>query len=62
LEEAVYFDYVVVNEDFETAVSEVRGILDAEGRRPERRSHLSGRVAEIQSEIESILGEGQFHN
>jgi guanylate kinase len=62
LVEAVHFDYVVVNEDFEKAVSEVRGILDAEGRRPERRSHHSERVAEIQGEIERILAEGQFHN
>jgi len=62
LEEAIHFDYVVVNEDFERAVSEVRGILAAEGRRPERRFRHSAKVAEIQGEIEGILAEGQFNN
>jgi guanylate kinase len=62
LGEAVHFDYVVVNEEFERAVTEVREILDAEGRRPERRSHLSVRITELQGEIERILAAGEFHN
>jgi guanylate kinase len=62
LEEAVHFDYIVVNEELERAVREVREILAAEGRRPARRARLDARIAELQGEISEVLEKGDFHN
>lgn len=62
LEESVHFDYIVVNEELERAVQEVREILAAESRRPLRRAGLAARVSHLQGEIAEVLEKGVFHN
>ncbi len=42
LAEAPQYDYVVVNNDLDTAVAEVSGIIDAEVKRPPRLDNLQG--------------------
>jgi guanylate kinase len=57
LEEASQFDYIVVNENLEQAIDEVRGIVLAQGRRTDRAIDLSNRIRQIQSQIDRILAE-----
>jgi guanylate kinase len=45
------YDYVVVNDDLETAVREVAAILDAEARRVKRQSDLAERIRLLRHEI-----------
>ena len=42
IEEAVEYDYIVVNEDVDKAIAEVSGIIDTEVRRPERVPNMDG--------------------
>lgn len=55
LEEARNFDYIVVNEELDTAVDEVREIARAEGRRPERTTDLGAEIRRLQDEIDDIV-------
>ncbi len=57
LEQASRFDYIVVNENLEQAIDEVRGIVLAEGRRTDRAIDLSNRIRQIQGQIDRILAE-----
>ena len=57
LEQASQFDYIVVNEDLEQAVDEVRSIVSAEGRRTDRAIDLSKGIRQLQGRIDRILGE-----
>jgi guanylate kinase len=57
LEQAAQFDYVVVNENLEQAIDEVRGIVLAEGRRTARAIDLSNAIRQIQDQIDRILAE-----
>lgn len=57
LSEAAEFDYVVVNEDLDGAVDEVRGIVKAERRAPRRAADLTAAVARLREEIDRILGQ-----
>jgi guanylate kinase len=53
------FDYVVVNDDLESAVEQVREIVRAEGHRPRRLHQLRDGVERLQAAIDRIL-EGGF--
>lgn len=55
LARAVDFDYVVVNDDLEEAVREVRTIVDAEGLRPDRALDLDADVARLRAEIDELI-------
>lgn len=55
LRRAADFDYVVVNDDLEQAVREVRTIVDAEGLRPSRVLDLDADVARLSAEIDELL-------
>ena len=57
LEQASQFDYVVVNEDLEQAIDEVRSIVSAEGRRRDRAIDLSTAIRQLQDQIDRILAE-----
>jgi guanylate kinase len=57
LEQASQFDYIVVNENLEQAIDEVRGIVLAQGRRTDRAIDLSNRIRQIQGQIDRILAE-----
>ena len=57
LDQASQFDYVVVNENLEQAIDEVRGIVLAEGRRTDRAIDLSNRIRQVQGQIDRILAE-----
>ena len=57
LDQASQFDYIVVNENLEQAIDEVRGIVLAEGRRTDRAIDLSARIRQIQGQIDRILAE-----
>jgi guanylate kinase len=58
LEEAVHFDYIVVNDDLDRAVSRVRAIVEAESHRPARALDLPGEVGRLQDEIDTVVREG----
>ena len=58
LDQATKFDYVVVNENLEQAIAEVRGIVLAEGRRRDRAIDLSKGIRQLQDQIDQILAEG----
>lgn len=58
LDQASEFDYVVVNENLEQAIAEVRGIVVAEGRRRDRAIDLSSGIRQLQDQIDEILAEG----
>lgn len=60
LEQARDFDYVVVNEDLERAVGEVRAIVAAERLRPDRARDLDADVARLRSEIDELLAHEPF--
>lgn len=55
LERAVDFDYLVVNDDLERAVSEVRRIVEVEAHRPRRALDFHGEVARLRGEIDGVL-------
>lgn len=55
LEGAADFDYVVVNDDLEEAVRDVRTIVDAEGLKPGRALDLDADVARLRAEIDELL-------
>ncbi len=57
LEQAAQFDYIVVNENLEQAINEVRSIVLAEGRRTARAIDLSDAIRQIQGQIDRILAE-----
>ena len=57
LEQAAQFDYVVVNENLEQAIDEVRSIVSAEGRRADRAIDLSNRIRQLQGQIDRVLAE-----
>ena len=57
LEQASQFDYIVVNENLDQAVDEVRGIVLAQGRRTDRAIDLSNVIRQIQGRIDAILAE-----
>ena len=52
------FDYVVVNDDLESAVEQVREIVRAEGHRPGRSHRLGDGVERLQASIDRILKGG----
>jgi len=49
------FDYVVVNEDLEAAVRQVREIVRAEGHRPVRAVDLEKNLVGVRTSIDRIL-------
>ena len=55
LGQAARFDYIVVNDNLERAIDEVRGIVWAEGRRRERAIDLSNGIRQLQEQIDEIL-------
>jgi guanylate kinase len=55
LGEASNFDYIVVNDDLDRAVSRVRAIVEAESHRPARARDLDGEVERLRAEIERVL-------
>ena len=57
LEQASQFDYIVVNENLDQAIDEVRSIVLAEGRRTDRAIDLSNRIRELQDRIDRLLAE-----
>ena len=57
LEQASQFDYVVINENLDQAIEEVRSIVSAEGRRADRAIDLSDRIRQLQAQIDRILAE-----
>ena len=52
------FDYVVVNDELESAVRQVREIVRAEGHRPDRSHLLEENVERLQTSIDRILQGG----
>jgi guanylate kinase len=57
LEQASQFDYIVVNENLDEAIDEIRSIVSAEGRRTDRTIDLSNRIRQLQGQIDRILSE-----
>ena len=57
LEKASEFDYVVVNEELEQAIDDVRGIVRGEGLPTDRAIDLSDRIRQLQHQIDEILAE-----
>ncbi len=57
LEKASEFDYVVVNEELEQAIDDVRGIVRGEGLPTDRAIDLSNRIRQLQHQIDEILAE-----
>jgi guanylate kinase len=57
LEQASQFDYIVVNENLDQAIDEVRGIVLAQSRRTDRAIDLSNVIRQIQGRIDAILAE-----
>jgi guanylate kinase len=57
LAQAAYFDYIVVNDDLDRAVSRVRAIVEAESHRPRRALDLEGEVARLRREIGELVQE-----
>ncbi len=57
LEKASEFDYVVVNEDLEQAIDEVRSIVKGDGPRSDRAIDLSNGIRQLQGQIDQILAE-----
>jgi guanylate kinase len=55
LAEAEHFDYIVVNDDLDRAISRVRAIVEAESHRPLRALDLPGEVARLRGEIEHVV-------
>ena len=57
LEKASEFDYVVVNENLDQAIDEVRSIVSAESRRTDRAIDLSNGIRQLQGHLDRILAE-----
>ena len=57
LEQASRFDYIVVNENLDHAINEVRSIVLAEGRRTDRAIDLSNAIRELQDQIDRLLAD-----
>ena len=57
LEQASQFDYIVVNDDLEQAIDEVRSIVSAESRRTDRAIDLRNEIRQLQGRIDRILAE-----
>ncbi len=57
LEQASRFDYIVVNENIEQAIDEVRSIVLAEGRRTDRAIDLSNAIRQLHDQIDRLLAE-----
>ena len=57
LEQASQFDYIVVNENLDQAIDEVRSIVLAEGRRTDRAIDLSNGIRQLQGQIDRLLAE-----
>jgi len=57
LEQAFQFDYIVVNDDLEQAIDEVRSIVSAESRRTDRAIDLWKEIRQLQGRIDRILAE-----
>ena len=57
LEQASQFDYIVVNDDLEQAIDEVRSIVFAESRRTDRAIDLWNEIRQLQGRIDQILAE-----
>ena len=57
LEQASRFDYIVVNENLDQAIAEVRSIVSAHGRRTDRAIDLSHVIRQLQRRIDEILVE-----
>ena len=57
LEQASEFDYIVINENLEQAIDEVRSIVSAEGRRTARAIDLWNEIRQLQGQIDRILAE-----
>ena len=57
LEQASRFDYIVVNENLDHAINDVRSIVLAEGRRTDRAIDLSNAIRELQDRIDRLLAE-----
>jgi guanylate kinase len=55
LEQASQFDYIVVNENLDQAIDEVRSIIVAEGRRTDRAIDLSKGIRQLQEQIDRLL-------
>ena len=49
--EAGSYDYVVINDDLDRAVSEIEAILEAESHRPKRLTNLDDFISKVQREI-----------
>ncbi|MBW3535138.1 MAG: guanylate kinase [Gemmatimonadetes bacterium] len=57
LERAADFDYVVVNDDLDEAVSAVRSVVRAEAHRPVRTRELADEVARLRDAMGQVLDE-----
>ena len=57
LEKASEFDYIVVNENLNQAIDEVRSIVLAQGRRTDLAIDLSNGIRQLQKQIDQILAE-----
>lgn len=55
LAEARHFDYIVVNDDLDRAVSRVRAIVEAESHRPQRALDLDGELHRLRGEIVHVV-------
>ena len=57
LEKASEFDYVVVNENLDQAIDDVRRIVLREGPRTDQAIDLSDAIRQLQGQIDQILAE-----
>jgi guanylate kinase len=57
LEQVSRFDYIVVNENLDQAIDEVRSIVLAEGRRTDQAIDLSNVIRELQDQIDRLLAD-----
>jgi guanylate kinase len=55
LAQAEHFDYIVVNDDLDRAISRVRAIVEAESHRPLRALDLPTAVARLRTEIDEVV-------
>lgn len=62
LRAAPEFDYVVVNDDLETCLGEIRGIVKAEVRRTEKMRALDETLEQYRSEIDRVLQRDDSEN
>ncbi|TVP49519.1 MAG: guanylate kinase [Gemmatimonadales bacterium] len=55
LAEARHFDYIVVNDDLDRAISRVRAIVEAESHRPSRALDLEGELVRLRGQIDDVM-------